>query len=83
MDWWTRVRGMLCPRRKHVPPVLTVHDDTDVGLARDALEAERARLASVQARDPEVDARSAHLDQIHKANNLGPKFWAAVGQRRA
>ncbi len=42
-----------------------------------------AELEAVSDRDAEIDAYRAKLLRIQRDNALGPRFWAAVGERRA
>jgi hypothetical protein len=47
------------------------------------VESATAELAAVSERDSEIEERRAKLLKIQKDNALGPRFWAAVGERRA
>jgi hypothetical protein len=40
-------------------------------------------LHQVEARKPEVETAAEELIRFHRENNIGPRFWAAMGQRRA
>jgi hypothetical protein len=58
---------------------------TPEDIERAAQEAERSRatLHRVQAQTPEVETTAQHLERKLRENNIGPRFWAALGERRA
>lgn len=41
-----------------------------------------AQLREVESRDEEIEDGRARLLEIKRDNALGPRFWAAVGERR-
>lgn len=47
------------------------------------MDSATAELEAVTGLDEEVEANRARLLKIHRDNALGPRFWAAVGERRA
>lgn len=46
--------------------------------ARQAAREAEATLGQVLSQAPEVEAQAERAERIHRENNLGPRFWAAV-----
>jgi hypothetical protein len=63
-------------RDTYVPPEPEPLNDSIV-------EEATAELEAVIAHDEEIDDARARLLKIHRDNALGPRFWAAMGERRA
>lgn len=42
----------------------------------------QAEFDEVSSRDEEIESGRARLLQIRRENALGPRFWAAMGERR-
>lgn len=76
---WIRRRRKA--QRRPAAPV----GPTPAEIERAAQEAERSRatLHKVQAQTPEVETTAQHLERKLRENNIGPRFWAALGERRA
>lgn len=82
MSWVARARNFLARRRHAALEVPEPPSAERMSAAKQ--EAERATevFRQVCRRDPLVRARQARADEIYRENNLGPKFWAALGDRR-
>lgn len=65
------------PEREHFSP--PEPEPLDVSMVDDAT----AELEAVSDRDEEIEENRARLLKIQRDNALGPRFWAAVGERRA
>ena len=77
--WWTR-----WTRRKDAPipdPPATPCPQ-ELERARKAAQEAHQELEQVEAQTPAVEARAAKLEALRAENNIGPKFWKAVGERR-
>jgi hypothetical protein len=48
----------------------------------DAASTAEIQLTEARALEKEVDDRHAKVEKIKRDNALGPRFWAAVGERR-
>lgn len=73
-----RVKGKKRPANPPAGP-------TPADIERAAQEAQRARatLHQVEAQTPEVETTAQHLERKLRENSIGPRFWAALGERRA
>lgn len=63
------------PARKYVPPPPPPPLESNV-------EQARAEFETAVGRDDEIEENRAKLLEIRRDNALGPRFWAAVGERR-
>lgn len=63
-------------RERYTPPE---PEPLDESIVEDAT----AELEAVSSHDDEIEQARARLLKIHRDNALGPRFWAAVGERRA
>lgn len=46
---------------------------------REVEQTAELQLAEAEAREPDIDARARRVARIRKDNELGPRFWRAVG----
>lgn len=67
-------RRRRAERENYVPPEPEPLDESMV-------DAATAELEVVSERDVEVEEARAKLLKIKKDNALGPRFWAAMGER--
>ena len=70
-------------RHRKTPPAPKGSSPEDIERAKREADAARAQLHQVEAQAPQVETAAEKLVRIHRENNIGPRFWAAVGQRRA
>ena len=70
-------------RHRKARPAPQGSSPEDIERARREAEAARMQLHQVEAQAPRVETAAEKLTRIHRENNIGPRFWAAVGQRRA
>lgn len=82
MSWVATVRNLLRRRRHASLEVPAPPSAERLTAARQESERATEVLHQVCRRDPIVRARQARADEIYRENNLGPKFWAALGDRR-
>jgi hypothetical protein len=64
-------------RATYVPP------EPEEPVSESTVEEAREQLYAISERDSEIDGERAKLLKIQRENALGPRFWAAVGERRA
>jgi hypothetical protein len=61
-------------------PVPREPDPEALRRAREAAELARQQLAEAESRESEVTQLSDSLERTDRVNNLGPRFWAALGR---
>lgn len=70
-------------RHRKTPPAPKGSSPGDIERAKREAKAARDMLHQVEAQAPKVETAAETLTRMHRENNIGPRFWAAVGQRRA
>lgn len=74
---WIRKR-----RHPRVPPPVGP-TPAEIELAAREAAAARHQLNRVEAQAPEVETKAQGLERRLRENNIGPRFWAALGEKRA
>jgi hypothetical protein len=70
-------------RRHRTPPAPQGSTPEDVERARREAQRAREQLHRVEAQAPQAESAAETLTRLRRENNIGPRFWAALGQRRA
>ncbi len=75
---------MFWSRRRRKPlPAPQESSQEDIERAKREAAAARDQLHRVQEQEPGVETAAEKLTRVRRENNIGPRFWDAVSQRRA
>ncbi len=78
MKWLNWIRRRVRPSLSPPPPP----DPAGIVRAQEQIRKAEITLADLAAREPEVDHVSRTAAEIHRRNNLGPAFMAALSKQR-
>lgn len=78
MKWLSWLRRRIRPSLS--PPVRP--DESGVRRAQEQIRQAESTLADLEAHESEVDHVSRAAEELHRRNNLGPAFMAALGKHR-
>jgi len=78
--FWSRRRHRR-PAPVPDPPAETTQENIE--RAKEEARSARDQLRKVELQAPAVETAAEKLQRIQRENNIGPRFWEALGQRRA